>query len=79
MCTAVFVFTQAELPLQLNCWLTGQLADIPSHEQEELVWEISANLRLVCLEMSPRKHLPTQTDQSLQNIVTKDVDMAMKN
>lgn len=24
MCTAVFVFTQAELPLELNCWLTGE-------------------------------------------------------
>lgn len=23
MCAAVFVFTQAELPLELNCWLTG--------------------------------------------------------
>jgi len=23
MCTAVFVFTQAELPLQLNRWLAG--------------------------------------------------------
>lgn len=56
MRTAVFVFTQAELPLQLNRWLPGQPAGILSHAQEKLVWESSTNLRLVCLEMSPHEN-----------------------